>query len=133
MISTLSNSMDISSPNNWPRVEELFHRNKWSLKDLAYGSVSDKKHKTLCVHLKILDIFNPHSAIAYQVLREKLRKDEFGLFLVTAHPAKFKESIESILKTKPKLPETLASRMNLPLLSHSLPSDYAKLRTFLLK
>ncbi|EGY29669.1 threonine synthase [Candidatus Regiella insecticola 5.15] len=133
-VATLSNAMDVSAPNNWPRVEELFRRKKWSLQDLAYGAVSDKTTQDAMRELATLGyISEPHAAIAYQVLREKLHQDEFGLFLATAHPAKFKESVESILQQQLRLPEALASRINLPLLSHYLPVDYAKLRAFLLQ
>ncbi|GFN45304.1 threonine synthase [Candidatus Regiella insecticola] len=133
-VATLSNAMDVSAPNNWPRVEELFRRKKWSLQDLAYGAVSDKTTQDAMRELATLGyISEPHAAIAYQVLREKLHQDEFGLFLATAHPAKFKESVESILQQQLPLPEALASRVNLPLLSHYLPVDYAKLRAFLLQ
>lgn len=133
-VATLSNAMDVSAPNNWPRVEELFRRKKWLLQDLAYGAVSDKTTQDAMRELATLGyISEPHAAIAYQVLREKLHQDEFGLFLATAHPAKFKESVESILQQQLPLPEALASRVNLPLLSHYLPVDYAKLRAFLLQ
>lgn len=133
-VATLSNAMDVSAPNNWPRVEELFRRKKWSLQDLAYGAVSDKTTQDAMRELATLGyISEPHAAIAYQVLREKLHQDEFGLFLATAHPAKFKESVESILQQQLPLPKALASRVNLPLLSHYLPVDYAKLRAFLLQ
>ena len=39
----------------------------------------------------------PHAAIAYRALRDQLQPGEYGLFLGTAHPAKFKESVEAIL------------------------------------
>ncbi len=48
-------------------------------------------------------ISEPHAAIAYRVLRDQLQPGEFGLFIGTAHPAKFKESVEAILgqETRP--------------------------------
>lgn len=39
---TLSNAMDVSQPNNWPRVEELFRRKIWQLKELGYAAVDDE-------------------------------------------------------------------------------------------
>ncbi|CAL4320572.1 Threonine synthase [Buchnera aphidicola (Eriosoma grossulariae)] len=133
-ISTLSNAMDISQPNNWPRVEELFKINNWNLKDLGFGRVSDNETiKTL----KKLDhlgyISEPHAAVAYRLLKKSVQKDEFGLFLGTAHPAKFKQSVENILKKIIILPKTLEERNHLPLLSHKMKPDFNKLRQFLLK
>lgn len=52
------------------------------------------------------------------MLRDQLQEGEYGLFLGTAHPAKFKESVEEILNKAIPLPKELAERAELPLLSH---------------
>ncbi|NIE52465.1 threonine synthase [Pantoea sp. Ap-870] len=133
-VATLSNAMDVSQPNNWPRVEELFRRKTWRLTDLAYGAVSDETTKATMRELAELGYLSePHAAIAYRLLRDQLQEGEFGLFLGTAHPAKFKESVEEILSQPLPLPEALAARADLPLLSHAMKADFAALRAFLLK
>jgi threonine synthase len=130
---TLSNAMDVSQPNNWPRVEELFRRKTWKLKELGFGAVSDETTKETMHELAAKGyISEPHAAIAYRLLRDQLREGEFGLFLGTAHPAKFKESVEAILGQPLALPNELAVRANLPLLSHNMSADFAGLRSFLL-
>ena len=73
------------------------------------------------------------AAIAYRLLRDQLQEGEFGLFLGTAHPAKFKESVEAILEQQLPLPEALAERADMELLSHNMKADFADLRAFLLK
>lgn len=78
-------------------------------------------------------ISEPHAAIAYRLLRDQLQEGEFGLFLGTAHPAKFIESVEEILDRKLPLPEALAERAELPLLLHKMAADFAELRAFLLR
>jgi threonine synthase len=70
--------------------------------------------------------------VAYRVLRDQLKQGEFGLFLGTAHPAKFKESVEMILGQALPLPDALALRAQLPLLSHHMSADFARLRQFLI-
>ncbi|MDO9670663.1 threonine synthase, partial [Glaesserella parasuis] len=40
-VATLSNAMDVSRPNNWPRVEELFKRNGWNLANLGSDALND--------------------------------------------------------------------------------------------
>ena len=70
--------------------------------------------------------------IAWDVLQSQLAVDEVGIFLCTAHPAKFKESVEEILNIKLDLPKELADRADLPLLSAFMPADFAKLREFLM-
>ncbi|WP_455915991.1 threonine synthase [Pantoea agglomerans] len=132
-VSTLSNAMDVSQPNNWPRVEEIFRRKTWRLTDLGFGAVDDQITKDTMRELADLGyISEPHAAIAYRMLRDQLQEGEFGLFLGTAHPAKFIESVEAILDRKLPVPEELAQRANLPLLSHEMKADFAELREFLL-
>ncbi|KML65185.1 threonine synthase [Pectobacterium peruviense] len=132
-VATLSNAMDVSQPNNWPRVEELFRRKNWQLKTLGFGAVSDDTTKETLHQLDALGyVSEPHAAIAYRLLRDQLQAGEFGLFLGTAHPAKFKESVEEILGKELDLPEALAERADLELLSHNLPDDFAPLREFLM-
>lgn len=133
-VATLSNAMDVSQPNNWPRVEEIFRRKTWRLNDLGYGAVDDKTTQATMRELADLGyVSEPHAAIAYRLLRDQLQEGEFGLFLGTAHPAKFKESVEEILDRKLPLPEALAERAELPLLSHNMTADFAELRAFLLQ
>ncbi|WP_038909063.1 threonine synthase [Dickeya oryzae] len=133
-VATLSNAMDVSQPNNWPRVEELFRRKNWQLKDLAFGAVSDETTKATMLELDALGYTSePHAAIAYRLLRDQLQPGEYGLFLGTAHPAKFKESVEAILGKALPLPQALADRADLALLSHHFAPDFALLRKFLME
>ena len=133
-VATLSNAMDVSQPNNWPRVEELFRRKTWRLTDLAYGAVSDEMTQATMRELADLGYLSePHAAIAYRLLRDQLQEGEYGLFLGTAHPAKFRESVEEILGQTLTLPQALADRADLPLLSHQMPAEFAALRKFLLQ
>ena len=133
-VATLSNAMDVSRPNNWPRVEELFKRNGWALSELGSDALSDAETETT---LKAMYAENylcePHGAIAYQVLKDQLQAGETGIFLCTAHPAKFKESVERILTLDLPLPEALDKHNKLPLLSDEMDNDFAQLRAYLLK
>ncbi|STR41859.1 threonine synthase [Klebsiella michiganensis] len=130
---TLSNAMDVSQPNNWPRVEELFRRKIWRLNELGYAAVDDETTKETMRELKAIGYTSePHAAIAYRALRDQLQAGEYGLFLGTAHPAKFKESVEEILQETLPLPKELADRADLPLLSHNLPADFAALRKLMM-
>lgn len=65
------------------------------------------------------------------LLGEQLAEDEVGVFLCTAHPAKFKESVDEILHLDVPLPGPLAKHAELPLLSINLPAEFARLRAFL--
>lgn len=133
-IATLSNAMDVSCPNNWPRIEAILKRQHWALKSLSHGAVNDEVTKQTMRELdKKGYLSEPHGAIAYRVLRDQLQTGEYGLFLGTAHPAKFKQVVEAILGRQIDLPQALAARIDLPLLSHTMTSDFAQLRTFLMQ
>ena len=133
-VATLSNAMDVSRPNNWPRVEELFKRNGWALSELHSAAISDAQTEdTLCAMNQLGYLCEPHGAVAYEVLKQDLQPGETGLFLCTAHPAKFKESVERILDLTLPLPEALDKHNKLPLLSDEMENDFAQLRAYLLK
>lgn len=133
-VATLSNAMDVSRPNNWPRVEELFKRNGWALTELHSAAISDAQTEdTLRAMNQLGYLCEPHGAVAYEVLKQDLQPGETGLFLCTAHPAKFKESVERILDLTLPLPEALDKHNKLPLLSDEMENDFAQLRAYLLK
>ena len=133
-VATLSNAMDVSRPNNWPRVEELFKRNGWALTELHSAAISDAQTEdTLRAMNQLGYLCEPHGAVAYEVLKQDLQEGETGLFLCTAHPAKFKESVERILDLTLPLPEALDKHNKLPLLSDEMENDFAQLRAYLLK
>ena len=133
-VATLSNAMDVSRPNNWPRVEELFKRNGWSLADLGSDALNDAETEAaLKAQYAEGYLCEPHGAIAYQVLKDQLQAGETGIFLCTAHPAKFKESVERILDIELPLPEALDKHNKMELLSDTMPADFATLREYLLK
>ncbi len=132
-VATLSNAMDVSRPNNWPRVEELFKRNGWNLADLGSDALNDAEtEEALKAQYAEGYLCEPHGAIAYQVLKDQLQAGETGIFLCTAHPAKFKESVERILDIELPLPEALDKHNKMELLSDTMAADFAKLRAYLL-
>ncbi|OOE35316.1 threonine synthase [Salinivibrio kushneri] len=133
-VATLSNAMDVSQPNNWPRIEELFRREQWRLSELASGRADDEE---TAESLKSLSqtgyLCEPHGAIAYRLLAEQLEEGEEGIFLCTAHPAKFKESVDAILGKDIPLPGPLAKHAQMTLLSREQEPDFQTLRDYLLE
>ncbi|PKH04736.1 threonine synthase [Moritella sp. Urea-trap-13] len=130
---TLSNAMDVSVPSNWPRIEELARVKGWDLSELASDFLSDEDTKQAVAALDAQGyLCEPHGAIAYDRLAAQLSEDEFGLFLCTAHPAKFKESVEDILGRDIGLPQELADCADKPNLSVDMANDFSALRAFLM-
>ena len=76
-------------------------------------------------------LLDPHTATAVRVARAHHTGSPM-VVLGTAHPAKFKESVEEILQETLPLPKELADRADLPLLSHNLPADFAALRKLMM-
>jgi threonine synthase len=78
-------------------------------------------------------LLDPHSAIAWLALRDRLadRPDAHGVFLATAHPAKFREVVEPAIGRSIELPRALADALSRPRHSISMPADYDALEEFL--
>ncbi|HHF3026967.1 threonine synthase [Vibrio diabolicus] len=131
-VATISNAMDVSQPNNWPRIEELCRVKEWGLETLGKGAVSDEQSAQSVKDLYSLGyLCEPHGAIAYRVLEEQLQDGETGLFLCTAHPAKFKEVVDDILQSDIELPAPLAKHAAMELLSEELDADFDALKQVL--
>lgn len=131
-VATTSNAMDVSQPNNWPRIEELCKVKSWGLDELASGKVLDSESAESVQELdKLGYLCEPHGAIAYRVLEQNLSEGETGLFLCTAHPAKFKEVVDEILGKDIDLPAPLAKHDAMELLSGDLADDFDALAAVL--
>ena len=56
-------------------------------------------------------ILDPHGATACRALGEQLKPGETGVFLETAHPAKFKETVEGAIGATVQIPGRLSAFM----------------------
>jgi len=124
-VATISNAMDVSNPNNWPRVEHMLKSGIVEEGSVSSVSIDEEQTQSTVIQLSKLGyISEPHAAVAY--------KAEFGVFLGTAHPAKFKDVVESILGQPLGLPKELADCAGEPILSKDMSSEFADLRAYLL-
>jgi threonine synthase len=133
-VPTLSNAMDVSRPNNFPRVEELARRAGRPITGFFDStSVSDEDTSAAIQDLHGLGyLADPHSALAWQALSRLLEPGEHGVFLCTAHPAKFAEVIEQALGLKVPLPAALEAVRDKQVLSDVIPNEYGAFRELLL-
>ena len=133
-VATLTNAMDISLPNNFPRVLELEKRHGLNLRQvLSSFAIDDAETRDAERELYGLGyLADPHSALAWKALSGNLSDEETGVFLCTAHPAKFKETIEDVLQEPLDLPAALKQVENKQVLSTVMPADFSMLRGFLL-
>lgn len=128
-VATLSNAMDVGAPNNWERIEHLFGGDLDALRQvLRWGWESDDETEETIRGLHELGyLADPHAAVAYGVLKERLEPGETGVFLGTAHPAKFLPVYEK-LGIEVEIPTSLAALVERPLLAREIPNEFAALR-----
>ena len=135
-IATVANAMDVGAPSNFERVQSLYNSNLTALrKDIVGFAYEDSQviaeiGRVYREHGYLLD---PHSAIAWLALKDHLadRPDARGVFLATAHPAKFREVVEPAIGRSIELPRALADALSRPRHSISMPADYEALEEFL--
>ena len=77
-------------------------------------------------------ILDPHGACGYQALCDLLGDDEQGIFLETAHPAKFKDVVEPVIGEKVVIPETLQRFMNGTKQSLPMTKQFADFKDFII-
>ncbi|MCL1113229.1 MULTISPECIES: threonine synthase [Shewanella] len=128
-VATMSNAMDVSEPSNWPRVEAICEQMGWPL-SLVTG-IALSEHDTAAALAQLYQVgylSEPHAAIAAQALTLELTDDETGIFLGTAHPAKFKDVVDQQLAIELPLPVELAAVAEKPILSAELEADFEQLK-----
>ncbi|MEN9335965.1 MAG: Threonine synthase [Bacteroidota bacterium] len=133
---TISNAMDVGNPSNFVRIQALYDNNLEALlKDFSSFAYTDAQTREVMVALyeQTGYIAEPHGAVGYLGLQHALQKhpEALGLFLETAHPVKFLEEVESTLKIKLPIPESIAQLMELKKVKTTI-ATYADLKSFLL-
>lgn len=138
-IATIANAMDVGNPSNFARMNDLFGDNVDNMRNSIIGkSYTDEQIKVVvkAVHEQFGYVLDPHGAIGYMGLTDYLgehSQDVNGVFLETAHPAKFFEDIENILKQKVEIPANLKSIMQQEKKSIKIKAELQALKDFLLK
>ncbi|KPM49856.1 threonine synthase [Jiulongibacter sediminis] len=137
-ISTISNAMDVGDPSNFPRLKALFGNQFEEIKDQIVGfAYTDEETKVAIKELK--DNFNyvvcPHTAIAYLGLRDYLVdiSKATGVFLSTAHYAKFLPDVEAVLGGKLPIPERLEELISKEKVAQGMTTEYAAFKAYLEK
>ena len=135
-IPTISNAMDVGDPSNMKRIINLYNNLDAIKKDLKSFSISDKD--TLKIISNILDkhsyLLDPHSAVGLLGLLKYLNNDSIvnGLFLGTAHPAKFADIIEPEINKSIDIPNQLHKIINKKKNSTLMNNNYNEFSDYLL-
>lgn len=107
---TVANAMDVGNPSNFARILEIFNHNYNRVKDKLKGySFSDIEIRNCIaeVYQKTKYTLDPHGACAYMGLQKELKESETGIFLETAHPAKFRETVNESIGQSIAIPDSL--------------------------
>lgn len=135
-VQTIANAMDVGDPSNFARILDLYgHSHEAICNDIsgaAYtdGQIAETMRQCLAQTGYLLD---PHGACGYRALQEGLRPDETGVFLETAHPAKFKDTVEDITGQPVDMPAKLAAFMQGTKQSTAMTRDFADFKQYLMK
>ena len=152
---TIANAMDVGDPSNFARILDLYSRPDVQsvlksrdiaqpLPSLAEGGeagsfISGATYSDDQIAETMRDcyartgyVLDPHGACGYRALKEQLHDDETGIFLETAHPAKFKDTVDRILGIDLPIPEKLQAFMRGQKQSIPLSSDFADFKAYLM-
>jgi threonine synthase len=127
--------MDVGAPSNFARILDLYGNNHDAIAaDISGCAYTDDEIRAtmLDVYVSTGYVLDPHGATACRALDEQLRPGEKGVFLETAHPAKFKETVEDAIGATVDVPKRLAAFMRGEKRTVKLPNNFPALKKYLL-
>ncbi|MCR5312820.1 MAG: threonine synthase [Bacteroidaceae bacterium] len=134
-VQTIANAMDVGDPSNFARIYNLYKKDHAAIcADIAGATYSDEQIAETIKQVKAETgyVCDPHGACGYRALAEGLKDGETGFFLETAHPAKFKDTVDKILGESIEIPAKLAAFMKGQKQSIPMSKDFQEFKTFLL-
>ena len=135
-VQTIANAMDVGDPSNFARIYELYKQDHAAIcKEISGCTYKDEQiAETMRECLKETGYqLDPHGACGYRALKEQLQPGETGIFLETAHPAKFKGVVDEICGGDVAIPEKLAAFMKGEKKSIEIGKDFEGFKQFLMK
>ena len=134
-VATIANAMDVGDPSNFARVLALYGGSHEAIAAEISGATYTNEQIGETVK-QVYDetgyLLDPHGACGCRALMEGLKPGETGIFLETAHPAKFLQTVEDIIGTSVEIPAKLQAFMKGKKQSVELPKDFAPFKLFLL-
>ena len=134
-VQTIANAMDVGDPSNFARILDLYEHSHELICSLISGATYTDEQIAVTVadtYQRTGYLLDPHGACGYQALTEMLQPGEQGIFLETAHPAKFRDTVESIIKTEVAIPEKLQAFMQGTKQSVPMTADFEDFKTYLM-
>lgn len=126
-IQTIANAMDVGAPSNFARIYDLYGHSWEAIRqDISGATFTDSQIKETMASCYRQNgyILDPHGTCGYRALKEELQPDEVGIFCETAHPAKFRDTVESAIGASVAVPKRLAAFMKGRKKSIRINKDY---------
>ena len=135
-VRTVANAMDVGAPSNFERIRSMYGDDVDAIRRDIRGAAFDDTRVLRAIREVYREygyVLDPHGAIAWLGLQEALADDPqaTGVFLATAHPAKFREVVEPSINAAVPLPGALADAIARPRHSTPLDNDYRSLEALL--
>ena len=134
-VQTIANAMDVGDPSNFARVYELYGKSHEAIcADISGATYKDEQIAEIIREVKSETgyVCDPHGACGYRALKEGLAAGEVGVFLETAHPAKFKDTVDGIVGGSLEIPAKLQAFMKGTKQSIPMSKDFADFKAYLL-
>lgn len=143
-VPTIANAMDVGAPSNFDRILDLYrHSHAQILETMSgFAYTDDELRETIAdVKTRTGYLLDPHGAAGYRALKQFFSTIPRagdpgtaipGIFLETAHPGKFSQTVEEVIHAQVDIPERLLQASRKEKVSIPLSSDYADFRDFLL-
>jgi threonine synthase len=134
-VATLANAMDVGDPSNFARILDLYgHSHEAISSEISGVSYNDEQIADAMRNCRKSTgyLLDPHGACGYQALKDLLLPGETGIFLETAHPAKFLDTVEKILDEKVEIPEKLQEFMKGEKKSEAMSKSFTDFKAYLL-
>ena len=134
-VQTIANAMDVGDPSNFARIYDLYNKDWKAIRNditgATYndGQIADTMRQ---VYQQTGYVCDPHGACGYRALSERLMPGEVGVFLETAHPAKFKQTVDGILSSDIDIPAKLQAFMQGTKQSVEMTKNFDDFKRFLM-
>ncbi len=132
---TIANAMDVGDPSNFARIYDLYKGDHSAVTSIISGATYSDDMIRETMRQCYADngyILDPHGACGYRALSEQLKAGETGVFCETAHPAKFKDTVDSIIGAEVEIPERLAAFMKGEKQSVEMGKSFAGFKEYLI-
>lgn len=134
-IATIANAMDVGDPSNFARVLDLYGGSHAAISaEISGATYTDEQIAETMREVWKKDhyLLDPHGACGFRALAEGLKPGETGVFLETAHPAKFKDTVEKIIGEAVEIPAKLQAFMRGEKKSLPMSKDFADFKQYLM-